>query len=251
MPFAPLPGCNLYYEVHGAGAETIVFAHGAGGSHLSWYQQVPYLSSRYRCVTFDHRNYGQTVDESGEGWSAYPRDLGGLLDHIGIERVLLVGQSMGGFSCFPFAVSHPERVRSLVMASTALGVDNGLADEIIANLVANVDLGRGGFTRDYQKSRQASYFLYEQLAGLNKAARPDPRPTPVTASDLAGFAVPTLFLGGAEDYLVTPDILRRAHLMVPGSRYEVVEGAGHSVYWEQPSIFNHVVDRFFSADTED
>lgn len=247
MPFAQLGGVSLYYEVHGGGPTTIVFAHGAGGSHMVWYQQVPYFRERYRCVTFDHRNYGQSVDESGEGWAAYPRDLLGLLDHLGIEDALLVAQSMGGFSCFPLAAAHPSRVRKLVMASTALGVTDQLGTAIIGNLEGPDETPRiGGFTPAFAADRPVSYFLYQQIAGLNRPLRPMVPPTPVTVLELAAFNVPTLFVAGSEDYLATPEIMRAAQAAVPGSRYELVRGAGHSVYWEKPDVFNHVVETFLS-----
>jgi 3-oxoadipate enol-lactonase len=50
MPKAQVNGIELYYEVHGDGP-AIVFAHGAGGNHLSWWQQVPVSASKYRCIT--------------------------------------------------------------------------------------------------------------------------------------------------------------------------------------------------------
>ena len=50
------PGCRLYYEVCGAGP-FLVFAHGLGGNHLSWWQQVPHFRDRYTCVTFSHRGF--------------------------------------------------------------------------------------------------------------------------------------------------------------------------------------------------
>jgi len=61
MPKAQINGIELYYEVHGNGP-AVVCAHGAGGNHLSWWQQVPVLTPRYRCVIFDHRGFGQSLD---------------------------------------------------------------------------------------------------------------------------------------------------------------------------------------------
>ena len=56
MPKAPVNGIDLYYESHGSdSAPTIVFAHGRGGNHMSWWQQVAAFSGEYRCITFDHR----------------------------------------------------------------------------------------------------------------------------------------------------------------------------------------------------
>ena len=59
MPKAAIDGIDLYYESNGDGP-AVVFAHGAGGNHLSWWQQVPVFSDCYRCVTFDHRGFGQS-----------------------------------------------------------------------------------------------------------------------------------------------------------------------------------------------
>ena len=58
MPKAPINGIDLYYESHGDdSAPAIVFAHGRGGNHMSWWQQVAAFSAEYRCVTFDHRSW--------------------------------------------------------------------------------------------------------------------------------------------------------------------------------------------------
>ncbi len=54
MPFAPINGIDLYYEEHGDGPP-LVFAHGVGGNHASWYQQVPFFARSYRAITCDQR----------------------------------------------------------------------------------------------------------------------------------------------------------------------------------------------------
>ena len=60
------PFGQLHYEVTGSGPP-LLFAHGLGGNHLSWWQQIPAFSKRFRCITFDHRAFGRTVDGDGEG----------------------------------------------------------------------------------------------------------------------------------------------------------------------------------------
>src|SRR5262245_4818146 len=118
MPFLPRDGCQLYYETHGAGP-ALVFAHGLGGSHLSWWQQVPHFRDRYTCVTFDHRGFGLSKElPDGRGADAFVDDLAALIEHLGIPDVRLVAQSMGGWTCLGYALRHPERVRALVMACT-------------------------------------------------------------------------------------------------------------------------------------
>ena len=77
---------------------------------MSWWQQVAVFSKSYRCITFDHRGFGQSEDvPDGPGRHAYVDDLKALLDYLGIQDAFLVAQSMGGLSCLPFAVAYPER----------------------------------------------------------------------------------------------------------------------------------------------
>ena len=149
MPIATLRSVGLYYESHGPEtAPAIVFAHGWGGSHLSWFQQVPAFMDRYRCVTFDHRSWGQsraTDDRAGE---AFVDDLLELLDHLEIAPATFVAQSMGGWTCLNLALAAPSRVDRLLMADSP----GGLSSETISAVWA----GRtgGGATTS---SRGCSY----------------------------------------------------------------------------------------------
>ena len=118
MTKARINGIDIDYQEYGEG-EVIVFAHGAGGNLLSWWQQIPFFSQSYRCVTFSHRGFGHSLDASGgPGADAFVDDLEGLLDHLEVESAHLVAQSMGGRTMLGFALTHAQRARSLVMADT-------------------------------------------------------------------------------------------------------------------------------------
>ena len=80
------------------------------------------LSRIFRCITFDHRGWGLSLDSDDSGPSAFVEDLGALLDGLGVEEAFLVGQSMGGLTCLSYALRHPSRVRGLVMANTFAGM---------------------------------------------------------------------------------------------------------------------------------
>ena len=130
MPFLPRPGCDLYYETHGAGP-ALVFAHGLGGSHLSWWQQVPHFHARYTCVTFDHRGFGLSREEhGGPGPEAFADDLAALIDHLGLPDIRLIAQSMGGWTCLEYTLREPARVRALVMACTTGTLSDPETDRI-------------------------------------------------------------------------------------------------------------------------
>ncbi len=112
MPSISVNGIDLYYEISGPeGAQPVIFLHGAGGNHISWWQQVPHFNKTYRCVSIDHRGFGRTLDPAGAGSTRFVDDLEGLLSHLGYDQVALVAQSMGGWSCLPFAIRAPKRVR--------------------------------------------------------------------------------------------------------------------------------------------
>ena len=68
----------------------------------------------------------------------------------------------------------------------------------------------------------------------------------IQGPDLARFTVPTLFIVGDQDDRFPPHMMREAQRLLPNARLEVVRGAGHSVYFERPAVFNHLVDSFLN-----
>ena len=254
MPVARVNDINLYYEVHGQGP-SLVFAHGVGGNHASWYQQVPYFSRGYQVVTFDHRGFGNSRDiENGPGRSAFVEDLRTLLDQLEIKRATLVAQSLGGWTCLGLALDYPERVSALVMADTLGGITTpGRLHDRLAEIRAATDslpqLDRvlsPGF-RERNPDRAA---LYSQIASFNASTRQNLAgrfTVEATPERLASLTVPVLFVAGQEDVLVPPDVVKMASKLVPGCAVVEVSEAGHSVYFEQPEVFNHEVLRFLRA----
>jgi 3-oxoadipate enol-lactonase len=258
MPFARAGDIELYYEVHGpppGSGTAIVFAHGMGGNHLSWWQQVPHFRERYTCVTFDHRGFGQSREAAGgPGGAAFVEDLRALLDHLGIERTHLVAQSMGGWTCLGFALRYPQRVERLVMCDTHGGL---ASDEIYAawasagGLMAALPAGAhpAAGARMYAE-QPALHFLYVQINDLNRALD-EMRATIVAAGTVtpeaaAALTLPVLFIAGEEDIVIPPRVLELAMRHFPNARLERVPEAGHSVYFERAPIFNQIVDRFLS-----
>lgn len=255
MPFAPVNGIDLYYESHGHGP-AVVLAHGAGGNHLSWWQQVPAFARRYRVITFDHRAFGRSRDGEGEarlGRRMFHEDVRALLDLLGIERAAIVAQSMGGRTAVGLALRNAGRCAAMVLAGTTGGALN---DEVRALQEDHRDSETGRLTLMQRavspalRERAADLeFLYRAIARLNP---PRPRdflaPIPgyagSSAARLSGAGFPLLFLVGEHDAITPPPIVEACHRAVPGSRYAVIAGAGHSAYFERPREFNEVVLAF-------
>lgn len=255
MPFAKVNGVELYYEVHGEGP-ALVFAHGAGGNHLSWWRQVPHFSRRYRCVVFDHRHFGlsRAPHPTPESRMQFAEDLRALLDELGIAEVLLVAQSMGGRTAVGFTLRNPGRVRALVLAATNGGA---VSDELRAaqerhrsSADGRRSLRERALSPRFRREHPDLAVLYRMIGRLNPPRPRDFLGVPPgyrgsTAERLAASGVPVLFLVGELDAITPPHIVELAHRNVPGSRFEVIPGAGHSAYLEAPEMFNTAVDRFF------
>src|SRR5215212_747821 len=169
MPLVDVHGASLYYEQHGDGPP-LVFAHGIGGNHLSWWQQAPYFRERYTCITFDHPGFLHSGVAVGD--YSFVDSLAGLLDALGHERVSLVAQSMGGFTCLGFALRFPHRVRALVMADTVFPLDLpefgalrvGVGEHRESLAARGIHPAAG---ERMAIEQPALHFLYEQISALN------------------------------------------------------------------------------------
>ena len=254
MPSEPVNGIDLYYESHGDGP-ALVFLHGAGGNHISWWQQVPKFREHYRCITIDHRGFGASTDPDQEGWARFVDDLEALLDRLEVERTALVAQSMGGRTALGFAVRHPQRVSALVMCDTWGFFDWPELQEQQQRLreaqpgaepVSGLVQG-GGMPEHFWLANPEIAFLYGQVQELNPPREQTAAKlagSGMTKEDVAALRVPTLFIAGSADPLIPPQIIRRVQELVPGSQYIEFEGCGHSVYWENAAAFNETLGSF-------
>jgi 3-oxoadipate enol-lactonase len=261
MPFLDRDGCRLYYETHGAGP-ALVFAHGLGGGHLSWWQQVPHFRDRYTCVTFDHRGFGLSREApGGRGPDAFVDDLDALVTDLGVSDVRLVAQSMGGWTCLGYALRRPERVRALVMACTTGTLDDpetqrlfrahgaGRPEAALATRGIHPACGER-----MAREQPVLHFLYREVDSLSHDLDKDAvrktliamRTTPRAA--VAALKAPLLCITGEEDAVIPPAAVAVLASIVPGARLTRVPEAGHSVYWERPQTFNGIVGDFLAAE---
>ena len=208
MPFASINGIELYYETHGEGP-ALVLAHGGGGSHLSWWQQVPMLSQTYQVITFDHRSFGYSRDQpAGPGPTAFVEDLTGLLDHLGVDQAAVAGQSMGGWTVCGFAAAHPERTSALILCDTTAGVETPEIDRTRARLRERsqgnlAQILTSAYALSFPERQPALCFLYQQISALNHQVSPQLIPILMEMQNNTGpiveYAIPTLLLVGEED----------------------------------------------------
>jgi pimeloyl-ACP methyl ester carboxylesterase len=257
--------CEIAYEIAGEGP-SLVFAHGLGGCLLSWFQQVAHFAPRFTCVTFSHRGfYPSTAPSDGPDPQTYANDLASIVDELGLGRIHLVCQSMGGWTGVEYALMRPGGVRALVLAATTGSIDphlmrepeRGRYESWSAEASAARDRLRSHNIHPAAGGRMAReqptmHLLYRQLdalsGGLDKEALRERmgkmrRRAP---EELAAAHCPVLFLAGSEDVVMPPFSAAALASAVPGSRAATIHGAGHSAYFERPDMFNALVDAFFA-----
>lgn len=221
--FAPVGDTQVYYEVHGAG-EPILFLHGGGGSiGGSWPSEyVTELARDCRVILADSRGHGRTTD--GTGPMTYGRlafDAVRLLDHLGIDRVHVVGHSMGAITGLHLLVDFPDRIRTVTLLAGAYHVDN-YRPEAYEDMTRELDaVIRGEDRRSRWASRPASVLKKLRDSLLNG-------PT-FSLSQLETIDRPTLIVAAGQDTFFAPSVAQQMRRHIRGSELIVFPDATHRV----------------------
>ncbi|NVZ64898.1 alpha/beta hydrolase [Pseudomonas gingeri] len=249
--FVTRDGTEIYYKDWGSG-KPVVFSHGWPLDADMWEYQMEYLSRRgYRTIAFDRRGFGR----SGQPWDGYDYDtfaddLAGLIEHLDLEAVTLVGFSMGGGDVSRYIARHgSRRVAGLVLlgAVTPLfiqtddhpqGVPKAVFDGIRAGLLKD----RAQFIADFASpfygtnhGQVVSQGVLTQTLNIALMASLKGTVDCVTAfsetdfrADMARIDVPTLVIHGDDDQIVPFEATGKlAAAMIPGARLKVYAGAPH------------------------
>lgn len=262
---AKVNGVELYYEVHGEG-EWLVLAHEFSGGYKSWQPQVDAFRKHRRVLVYNNRGYppssvpGDPVAYSQEHSIA---DLRQLLAHLGVERPVLVGFSMGGSIVLNYVLAYPDGIRGLVLAGTGTGsIDKAqnardfgpLADRFLTDGPAKVgeDYLRGPtrvqLLRKNPAAWQKLYAEFSELSPIGMAYTLRgvqlKRPTMYELeARLRTLRVPTLVLVGEEDApaLEPSRFLART---IANATLKVLPRTGHTLQLEEPEAFNAAVLEF-------
>jgi pimeloyl-ACP methyl ester carboxylesterase len=255
MPIASANGLELYHETIGDPDDPPLLLVSGLGAHCTGYDDElcsAIAALGLRVIRYDNRDVGLSTHlppDSSYGIADLAADGLALLDALGIERVHLVGCSMGGMIAQQMAIDAPERVRTLVSVMSTTGEpgigqpDPAILGDLIA-LSQPVDdrdaavekgmalaklIGSPDFDEEYHRTRQTSFVdrCYDP-AGVGRqlvaiVASPD------RAAGLAALSVPTVVVHGTADRLVDPSGGRRTAELVPGAHLVEVDGMGHDL----------------------
>ena len=227
-----LPDRGLRYQDSGAELSgqglPVVFLHAGSGSTVMWEHQLPaFTAIGYRFIAYDRRADGVPVE-----------DLEALAEYIGLERFHLVGTAAGGIVAVDYALSHPQRLRSLVVANSIVGVQD---EDYVAMsrrlrplpefnaLPAEVrELGPSYRAANPEGAKRWSE-LAQHVASL-------PTRNKITFAALETITTPTLLLTGDADLYTPPSVLRLLAAHFANCESAVIPECGHFSPEEQPEL---------------
>ncbi len=261
----------------GPDAKTIVAVHGLTANHTCWYPVAEYVVPEFRLAAYDLRGRGDS-DKPPKGYSLaeHARDLLGVLDHLGVERAVIMGHSLGAHIAVWFGARHPERVDRLVLFDGGLDVRAEVLDSLapainrlgvefpslghFLGLLQGLPMFAGRwndhltryFTYDVEpgpaggvRSKVARHAVEEELANLVRARLWVLHHT---------LVAPTLLLRAPDGLLTATDCLmtqEEAEAMahaIPRCRLVVVPGANHyTVLLSDNAVVKREVQAFLRA----
>lgn len=253
MPYADSKGVKIYYEVHGSGP-AITLVHGSGGHHAAWWQQVPYLSKHYTVVLPDLRGFGLSDPvEGGPDSQEFYNDLLAVIDAAGIEKSVFLGQSIGALPCLRLALTNPERVAGVILAHSLGGIsDPEIKERQLANRAEAEKLPVMDrlLTKEFRAGNPEMAWLFKEQGTFNNATMQDLRNLNAqgpTCAEIDATGVPVHFLAGGKDAVLWPDTVRLAANKLKNASISIVPEGPHSMYWEEPRMFNNEVHKFLQT----
>ncbi|MBC8257548.1 MAG: alpha/beta hydrolase [SAR324 cluster bacterium] len=252
---------KTYYELTGKG-ETVVFIHGLGSSAEDWSYQTEFFSKHFQVLAYDVRGHGQSDKPKGAySVPLFAEDLLNLLNALAIEKVHIVGLSMGGWIVFQFGLDYPERVKSLTVVNSWADMRlKKISDKInfykrtvLFQLLTMRKIGEiigkklfikpeqkellQNFIEKWAKNHKPSYLAsFKAVKGWSVEDR------------LSEITCPVLVVSADEDYTPVSDKEAYAAKMINAEFVElaVVKDSRHATPVEHPAEFNQVVGKFLS-----
>ena len=229
MPFFDSAGVRIHYDDAGTGT-AVVLVHGfASTAEHNWGSTgwIDALSMKYRVIALDVRGHGQSdkprVAEA-YGYASMGADVTRLMDHLGVERAILMGYSMGASIAIELMLSHPDRFRAIILGGIAY--DDGLEDKADRDAISEAYRAddpaaiKSPVAKAYRRFAESMPNDLKALAALIDAER-----TPFDPARLAAVRLPVLIVVGSNDNAIGDP--RPLATMIPGARLVMLEGRDH------------------------
>ncbi len=252
MPVVRIDGKQISYWVARKGLvegrETILFIHGAGGGEYSWSYQKGFFEKEFNPVIVELPGHGASGGEGEQEIGRYAEHVYAFLRALGLEKVFLVGHSMGGAIVQTLALTHAEAIKGIVLVGTGarLKVFPMIFDGIKSNFEESVRM-----INRYAFSPKVRADLLEQGISFMLQYKPDVLYGDFLACDrfdlmsqVEKITLPTLVLCGEDDQLAPVKYSQFLSSRIKGSKLKVLPNAGHMAMLEAPQAFNESIKEF-------
>jgi proline iminopeptidase len=282
VSFTAADGRKLTYRKLGHGPVLVCHPGGPGFSS-TYFGDLAALWEQYTLVMLNPRGTGgsdRPKDPRAYQVDDYVADVESLREHLGLERIQLLGHSHGGVVAMAYAATHPGRVRKLVLASTLArfgpdqakamrkGMDKRAGQPWAPDAMAALEEEQAGH---FENDQELSELVFRELPlyfahfGAVEAGYLDTLRTETINADtlrlfnteifttfdlrsrLPSITSETLVITGDEDFICGPVCAEEICAGIPGARKVIVGDSGHQVFVEQPQQFHDEVDDFLSS----
>jgi pimeloyl-ACP methyl ester carboxylesterase len=274
--FAEIDGLTVHYKEMGQGEPVFILLHGFGASEFTWREVIEPLSRQGRVIVYDRPAFGLTERPLSGAWAGtnpYSVQgnielLDGLMDELGVEKAVLVGNSAGGDLAAAYALEHPDRVQGLVLVDPAVASGRGgkipswilplLKTPQLRNigplLVRSIagDLGNETIRLAWHDPSLIGQHVYDGYRRPFMANNWDKAlyeftiaDNPVNYSDRLGeLAMPVLIVTGDDDRIVPTESSIQLSKEIPGAHLVVFNACGHVPQEECPDQFMDALQDF-------
>ncbi|WDZ84796.1 alpha/beta fold hydrolase [Micromonospora cathayae] len=278
--YADIRGTRIFFDIEGAGLvpdgagmrqKPVLFVvpGGPGGDHSGFKPAYSPLSEKAQLVYFDHRGSGRSDPAPPETYTMddHVADLEALRQHLGLDRIGLLGISYGGMVSLSYAVRYPHRLSHLILVVTApdhrflkraqetvaergTPAQQEVAARLFAGAFASADEMREYFetmgplySRRFDLSRERSRQPIFSPEAINAAYGRDLHTYDVTGQ-LADITVPTQVIGARHDWICAPEFSEEIAAAIPGAQLRMFENSGHNVADDEYPAFIDVIRGF-------
>jgi len=248
--FVDLANVKLWFIDTGGSGEPVVLLHANTGTSEAWQKQMPVLAQAgYRAIAFDRPGRGKSVVEAAQKPLSVTEYVDALADHLKLPKFHLVGVAGGGYVALDYASWRPERLRSLVLAATGIGLtldEESLRFRKLAEIPGFRELPAEvrELSPSYRGMNPDGVARWKEIYASAKAGSGPHAPelrTPNTYAKIASVTTPTLVMAGDVDLTSPIGAIRLWARHLKGHEFVLITEAGHSVAWEQPEQFNRAL----------
>lgn len=274
--FSEVNGIKICYDIHGEG-EPLLLIHGFSDRKEHWRAQVDELSQHFKVIRMDNRGAGKSDRPDGEySMDVYTQDIAGLLDELEIDKTHIAGHSLGGMIVQNFLINYPERVKKGILINTIPGLtppgvpneqgikmyrenslnnlkkiqENPLTEflngakrsysrKFYKKMVENPDKKFHGIwsVKDLVKEKTEYGPIEEDIIHQAEALE-----THNVYEKLPDVEAEVLIIAAEKDKTCPKMMNEKIHELLPNSKFEVIENAGHQSVLEYPhKINNHII----------